>query len=94
MSQLENFFPPFLGTLLPVLEGIGECMGVVRDSAHPLVILFSVPGDTDAANSIHGQSSLGNGWYVGFRSYPIGAAVSMEISTPDPDFKTFYLALP
>lgn len=24
VSQLENFFPPFLGTLLPVLEGIGN----------------------------------------------------------------------
>lgn len=24
----------------------------------------------------------------------LGAAVSMEISTPDPDFKTFYLVLP
>lgn len=57
---LEHFLPALFGTLLPVVEGIGECMGVVRNGANPVVVLSPIPGNANATDLIHGQSLFGN----------------------------------
>lgn len=57
----EHFLPSLVGSLLPVLESIGECMGVVRNGANPFVVLFSIPRDADATDLIHGRAPFGNG---------------------------------